>query len=373
LKHFFDEYFNEHVKQEYQKELNNEIVYSNNRRCKIVLLILVIPMIVYIFWKSMFLNQQLYLDMLFICIGMIGLYLLFFKNNKRYIGAVHISIMICCLIWAQYANFSTYQTYPNYTPYIIALMGLAIIAYLKPKYSIILFGVNHIVFLIINAYLAHNDVFKLESTINSTIAMVFAFLFSLFNYKSKLNFFQNKKLVEELNQANQKLKEYVHTDVGTGINNRLALNEMLEHEWHCAMMLQEMISLIMIDIDFFKQYNDAYGHSNGDFCLREVAQCISRNLLITSAFVGRYGGEEFVVVLPQTDKKMALKIAENLRAQVIMLQISHNGRGDDLNILTISLGVASKTPKNLEPSISLLELADKALYHAKAEGRNRVV
>ncbi|WOO37983.1 GGDEF domain-containing protein [Anaerocolumna sp. AGMB13020] len=368
-----NEFLKGHIKQEYQEEIDKEIVYSNNRRCQFVLLILIIPMSLYVSWKFIFFNQQMYLNLLFIFIGLIGLSLLHFQKNKRYIGAVHIFFMIVCLIWAQYTNFEGYQVSPNYTPYIIALMGLATIAYLKPKYSIILFGVNHIVFLLINAYLVHDNVIIVEITVNSTIAMVFAFIFSLLNYKARLQLFQNKKLVEELNLANQKLIEYVHTDVGTGINNRLAFSETLEHEWHSAMLSKEMISLIMIDIDYFKQYNDTYGHSKGDVCLREVAQCINQYMLSTSAFVGRYGGEEFVVVLPKTDKVEALKIAENIRTQVIILQIPHLGRDDNMDILTVSLGVASITPENADTSIRLLELADKALYRAKAEGRNRVV
>jgi len=373
MRYLFDEVLEGHVKQEYRKEFNQEIVYSNNRRCKFVLITLIIPMIIYLLWESIYLNQLLYFNMLFTFIGLIGLYLLYLQSNKRYIGAVHISIMICCLIWAQYANFESYQAYPNYTPYIIAIMGLATIAYLKPKYSIILFGVNHILFLLINAYLVQDNVVVLESSVNSTIAMIFAFCFSLFNYRSKLRLFENKKLVEELNIANQKLTVYVHMDVGTGINNRLALSEMLEHEWHSAMISKEMISLIMIDIDFFKQYNDTYGHSKGDVCLREVAQGISQNSLITSDYVGRYGGEEFIVILPMTNHEMALKVAENIREQIIMLQIPHLGRVDDMNILTISLGVASIIPKNGDISVRLLELADRALYQAKEDGRNRVV
>lgn len=271
------------------------------------------------------------------------------------------------------ANFESYQAYPNYTPYIIAIMGLAAIAYLKPRYSIILFGVNHILFLLINAYLVQDNMVVLESSVNSTIAMIFAFCFSVFNYRSKLHLFENKKLVEELNIANQKLTVYVHMDVGTGINNRLALSEKIEHEWHSAMISKEMISLIMIDIDFFKQYNDTYGHSKGDICLREVAQGISQNSLIKPDYVGRYGGEEFIVILPITNHEMALKVAENIREQIIILQIPHLCRVDGMNILTISLGVASIIPKNGDISVRLLELADRALYQAKEGGRNRVV
>lgn len=372
MKHLFGGFLEGYIKREYREEFNKEMIRLNNRRCQIVLLILVIPMIIYVFWESIFLKQHLYLEMLFMFAALIGLYFLYFKKNKRYIGVVHIFIMIACMIWAQYVNYANSQVSPSYTPYIIGLIGLAAIAYLKPKCSIILFGVNHIVFLLIYAHLVHGAIAILESSVNTSIAMLFAFLFSFFNYQSKFHLFENKKLVEELNLANQKLTEYAHTDIGTGINNRLALNKILEHEWYSAMESEEMISLIMIDIDFFKQYNDTYGHSKGDICLREVAQCISQNTFITSAFVGRYGGEEFIVILPRTDEEEALKIAENIREQVIMLQIPHLGREDDMNILTISLGVASVIPNNSDKSIYLLELADKALYRAKAEGRNRV-
>ena len=127
----------------------------------------------------------------------------------------------------------------------------------------------------------------------------------------------------------------------------------------------------MLDIDYFKPYNDTYGHTEGDDCLNYVAQALNKSILRAGDLLARYGGEEFVVILPGSDKDGASKLAERLRKKVESLEIMHSGSKIS-EYVTISLGVASMIPGDNEGPEVLVSTADKELYKAKAEGRNRV-
>jgi len=186
---------------------------------------------------------------------------------------------------------------------------------------------------------------------------------------------REKELIEsthKLNRANQKLRYLSYVDELTTIANRRYFDEFLAKEWNRASRQQKPLSLIMIDIDFFKNYNDTYGHTQGDECLSQVARTLSGMLKRPGDFVARYGGEEFVAVLPDTGLHGAEKVAESLRANVQALDIEHESSPIE-KVVTISLGVSSAGPApHSEPDLIVTQ-SDKALYRAKQEGRNRVV
>lgn len=178
-------------------------------------------------------------------------------------------------------------------------------------------------------------------------------------------------LTKELEKTNEQLQDLTHIDALTGIANRRHFDTHVDLEWKRAIRDKTNMSIIMIDIDFFKDYNDTYGHPEGDKCLQKIAHTLSINLHRPGDYLARYGGEEFVVLLTETDAKGAEIIAEALRASVEHLEIIHSGSrtGD---FVTISLGVASTVPWQNSNYRDLLNLADAALYEAKREGRNRV-
>jgi len=185
----------------------------------------------------------------------------------------------------------------------------------------------------------------------------------------------NQELVEsnqKLDKANERLKYLSYVDELTGINNRRYLYESLGKEWKRATRSSLPLSLIMIDIDFFKKYNDIYGHLKGDGCLMEIAGALRRALKRPADFIARYGGEEFVVVLPDTNIEGATHVADSLRRIVEEMNIEHDEAVTGKTV-TISLGVASTIPEQLDSYNGLLKAADEALYKAKQEGRNRVV
>lgn len=179
------------------------------------------------------------------------------------------------------------------------------------------------------------------------------------------------KVTRLLEKANLKLQQQTSLDGLTGIANRRRFDEFMETEWRRARRNQTPISVIMIDIDVFKAYNDNYGHLAGDDCLRQVAQVLQQGSKRPGDLTARYGGEEFTVVLPETSLPGAAALAEELRAQVEGLKIAH-AYSSVSDVVTISLGVATAVPDDSLPAETLLDCADKALYQAKQKGRNRV-
>jgi len=175
----------------------------------------------------------------------------------------------------------------------------------------------------------------------------------------------------ELKRHRDVLERLSSYDGLTGIPNRRRFDEYLELEWKRAVREATPLSIIMIDIDHFKRFNDTYGHCAGDDCLRQVAAALAGSVHRPSDLVARYGGEEFVAVLPKTDSEGATFIAETMRHSVSALLIPNAG-SDTCDHLTISLGTATCLPNENLHSSSLIDAGDRSLYEAKRCGRNQV-
>lgn len=179
------------------------------------------------------------------------------------------------------------------------------------------------------------------------------------------------EVTQRLEAANKMLLSRSALDGLTVIPNRRRFDEVLEHEWKRAMRTGRSLSVVLIDVDDFKPYNDTYGHQAGDHCLKRVAGVLSRGVKRPGDLVARYGGEEFAVVLPGTDVNGAIELAETFREQIEACAIPH-ARSKTGRVVTISAGVAAIVPARGDKSAGLIEAADRALYQAKHEGRNRV-
>ncbi len=176
----------------------------------------------------------------------------------------------------------------------------------------------------------------------------------------------------ELEQINQELQRLSLHDPLTGLWNRRKYNESIVPEWLRCLTHQKPVSLLFLDVDYFKNYNDLYGHVAGDECLIKIGETIKASLTRPSDMAVRYGGEEFVVLLAETGKKDAQKIAELLLKQIDDLAIPHEGSVVK-DCITVSIGVTTLLPDPHSCHEQLVEIADKALYHAKSNGRNQVV
>ena len=192
--------------------------------------------------------------------------------------------------------------------------------------------------------------------------------------KLELRRLVEKELVEnrkKLIEKNEELKKLSIRDGLTEISNRRYFDQHFAREWKRAIRDKKLISLIMIDIDFFKLFNDTYGHLAGDNCLIQVANTLNDLVNRPADLFARYGGEEFVAILPGTDKDGTLLLAEEMRKAVEALKIKHTSSAIS-EYVTISLGVGTIFPDNKSSSNALINLADKILYKVKQSGRNMV-
>jgi diguanylate cyclase (GGDEF)-like protein/PAS domain S-box-containing protein len=181
----------------------------------------------------------------------------------------------------------------------------------------------------------------------------------------------NLRDVTSRKAAEDKLTAAAVTDGMTGLGNRRAFDDRLALEWQRAIRAQSSLSLLMIDVDYFKAYNDTFGHLQGDGALTLVSACITENLRRPADFAARYGGEEFVVILPDSDDVGAFHVAENIRNAVSARALVHPA--SPTTVLTASIGLTSRRPALGDEASSLLRLADAALYQAKQNGRNQTV
>lgn len=182
---------------------------------------------------------------------------------------------------------------------------------------------------------------------------------------------RRKARERELEALTRKFEALSNQDGLTGIANRRRFDVVFATEWLRARREREPLSLLMIDIDFFKRYNDTYGHLQGDACLKAVARCIAHSLLRPADLAARYGGEEFVALLPGTDSEGALSVARHIQRMVAEMQIPH-ASSDVSEHVTVSVGGACATPGQDLGQDALLEAADRALYAAKDAGRNDI-
>ncbi|MGM3307677.1 diguanylate cyclase domain-containing protein [Anabaena sp. WFMT] len=183
---------------------------------------------------------------------------------------------------------------------------------------------------------------------------------------------ERERVEEALLAVNQQLQLFALLDGLTGVANRRKFDEYLNLEWQRLARENLPLSLLLCDVDFFKNYNDTYGHLTGDYCLQQIAKALKLAVKRPTDLVARYGGEEFAVILSNTDFQGAISVAEDIRQKVYNLKIPHAQSRVD-KFVTVSIGVTTIFPNIKTIPNTLIEIVDKALYTAKAQGRNRII
>ncbi len=190
--------------------------------------------------------------------------------------------------------------------------------------------------------------------------------------KLEMELAERQRIEEELEQANAKLRRLASLDGLTQIANRRRFNEVLNIEWKRQIREEKPLSLILCDIDYFKRYNDRYGHIAGDECLKQVAQTVAACARRPGDLGARYGGEEFAVILPNTDADGAMQVARNIQQDLRKLQIPHEASSVS-RFVTLSIGVFCVIPNADTTPDFVVHAADLALYQVKEQGRNAVI
>lgn len=213
-----------------------------------------------------------------------------------------------------------------------------------------------------------DELANLAKTINEMLQRQTTFQRQLHQAKQQLEIVN-----QDLAAANQNLEKLAKTDGLTQIMNRHFFQLSLEEIWQESLRSQLPISLILCDVDFFKLYNDTYGHLAGDLCLQKVAKAMADAASMEPrTIVARYGGEEFVVILPQIEMERATRVAEKMRSAILQLRLPHK-TSKVADFVTLSIGICTLIPQPNLSSRDLISQADQHLYHAKANGRNQVV
>lgn len=256
--------------------------------------------------------------------------------------------------------------------YSFAMLVLAALPYYAPAVSLLLYCSTHAAFFVLFlAFVAP----PYTAALQCTVFAVLSWGISAMRYKRFAQQFADNRIIQEKNRelervnaelqkANKKLQKLSQTDGLTGVFNRFMFDQTFQAEWERCRRQFRPLSLLMIDIDFFKPYNDCYGHPAGDLCIQRVASVLSDCAQRASDTVARYGGEEFAVILPYTNQEDALELARRMQNGVRKLAIAHL-RSPVGNTVTISIGVHTVTPTGEFSKEAFLRAADDALYKAK--------
>jgi diguanylate cyclase (GGDEF)-like protein len=290
--------------------------------------------------------------------------------------AAFVVVLVCLSIVIIYGLSSHPDHIHYHTGIILVIIFGNILIRINFRYAVASSFIVLIIFSVTSPYLLQ---VTHEVYINNVLVLFFAIVISLagnheLGREHRRNILFNLLLhikSKKLEDSNRRLTELSISDALTGLANRRYFDDKIRQEWRANLRTRLPISLIFIDIDYFKSYNDNYGHQTGDQCLTLIANELAHFARRPRDLCARYGGDEFVVLLPEIVQSEAAEIAEKIRQRILGLEIRHNF-SETAPFITISLGVAELTPSLDNDSSLLIRTADNALYLAKARGRNRV-
>jgi len=358
---------------EFNDEFYKYLLKTNLYRCKIVafvLLIAAIPLLYMDYFNylgGMWLNVVgygllFYSHVLLMLVMLIPLIIVpIIKPDSEYKTflwqrACVICFLIFILIDTAIVSMADQKTSGEITAYIIGVLGVAAIVYLKPVTSLFIYLLSFVIFLAGVSQIQSNPEILTGHYINSSFLVTIGWIFSVTLYNTRLSDFLNKK----------RLEAYANFDYLTGCLNRRAFINRLQQEVERAKREKTTISILLVDIDFFKQINDRFGHSAGDSVLKQLIDCFN-NTCRTYDFIGRFGGEEFIICLPNTTLSVASEVAERFRGIIEDTEINCDS---NMISVTVSLGVAALEPTYNENIDKFISRADRAMYRAKIKRNN---
>ncbi len=308
------------------------------------------------------------------------------KKHQQIVDMVFIGCLLGLALMTSVAETISMAELPHNVIFSCMMIVTAAIVYLDYKSTIMILIVGNLFgVLISSAPVIIGGLIAYETDLYTVLLdMLFVFIATLFIcipcYNNRTNMFLQEIALAQTNQdltgtneklatINKQLAKTSLTDGLTGISNRAAFNQVLPTLYNNARDMKESLSILMIDIDYFKQYNDIFGHVAGDRCLRQVADIIKDTVRSDFDNVFRYGGEEFAVLLPHTSQAAATHIAQRILENIRKNAIPHH---EEFKIVTVSIGVVGEIPTDTN-EYEIIEKADSALYQAKNTSRDRLV
>ncbi|HEX2944972.1 MAG TPA: GGDEF domain-containing protein [Clostridia bacterium] len=383
------------VPEKYKEEFEIAVHKINISRAKLTALtfviieVFVLSVSLAVKGRDLFKKPELYYGLMYIAFLAIMLVFLmiFIKLGKNITAhgkantAAGVAFTCAALFWCAGISLLDQLSSGQVIVYSVAVLAISVAPYFKPAVFLAMYAGVHTIFLFLMPYFQKSEGLLYGNYINSTTFILISWAVSYMRYNKLVEDFNLKKLIleknlelehinKELAEANQKLEKLSQIDSLTGVFNRYMFDKTIKMEWNRCRRNFVPLSLIMIDIDFFKTYNDNHGHMVGDDCIKQVANMLTTFSKRSSDIVARYGGDEFALILPYMEKEGALLLAEQIRKSVEELGICSANTASK-EFLTISAGVNSVVPTERISLEEFIEAADLALYKAK-ESRNSV-
>lgn len=333
--------------------------------------------------NGFFKTTDIYLAVMyvFLIVVMVVFLLVFIWQGKnisehgRSIRVSSVCFISVILLWCAGISLLDQLSSGQIIVYAVAIICIAVTPIFAPVTLLLVYLSTHTVFIVLMPFFQKSSEILFGNYINTTTFLIISWAISYMRYKKQADDFNNGRIIQEqnneLNRINKELEILSRTDFLTGVSNRFVFDKTLTAEWDRCKRQFLPLSLMMIDIDFFKVFNDNYGHQAGDDCIRQVAGVLSACVKRSSDTVARYGGDEFAIILPYIEKDNALELAEKMRQMVKELAIPQE-YSPVSKYVTISLGVNTLIPSNESSVEEFIKTSDNALYEAK-KYRNKIM
>ncbi|MDP4153315.1 MAG: diguanylate cyclase [Bacillota bacterium] len=382
------------VPEKYKTDFNAEIFKENLIWYKISALILlgfelcVVPFVLILKRWQIFIYPDLYYWFLYLIITIVLVTAYFIlryleKNAENNLSRIEMTIFTFTgfmLIWGALISILDMHISGQVIVYIITVLAVAVVPVFQPIYSLVLYLPVHIFLMIMMPFYCKTSVLFADY-INTNILIILCITVARVRYKSKLSDFTNRMIIQEkcdeldmlnkeLSDTNKKLEKITQTDALTGIYNRFKFDKTLKSEWSRCKKGYKPLTVIMLDIDYFKEYNDNYGHIAGDECIRQIARILKDCISKTSGIVARYGGDEFGIILPETSREEAARITARINEKISQYGIPH-AYSLISDYVTLSLGLYTVIPTNQLSVEKIVRYADRELYGTKYNKKNQ--
>ncbi len=328
-------------------------------------------------------SQKIYFKLYVVLFLVTSLFLIILKIIKKNIYQnvklfkLLVATYTCIMsIWSIFITLLDLEITDNITVYMLVIFVICVTVYQNPMITATILIVNHAIFITLFTVLELAKTNVLSIYVNSTAVVLTAIIISFSRYCNKILDFKKSRIILRQNKRimdrNEELKSLAVTDTLSGLYNRRLLDAALLERYNQCLCNQVTFSVIMIDIDDFKEINDIYGHQIGDQCIEYVSMAIRECTQDLSAMLFRYGGEEFAILVSELETSIVMELAENIRKPVSLFKFPYDGCVQKKN-LTISIGVYSKIPTDKILPCEYISMADQALYEAKRSGKDKVI